>query len=119
MEPVEARLVRGARVAMRQNLIDHRLAADARDPRFACRINVGHQDTIRRIEGGTEFLAQSLSAREAMRLKHRQDAVAAGRASGRQRRADLGWMMRVIVDQKVAFAGVLDLKATTRVLEMP
>ena len=53
-----------------------------------------------------------------MRLKHRQHAFAPGRFRGRERRANFGRMMRVIVDQQKAIALVFDFETAAGVLEI-
>ena len=117
MQPIEPRLIGHAAMSVRDDLIDDRLPADAGNRRFARRINVGHDDTIGVIEGRAKFLPQRLGPRIAMRLKHRQDAFAPGRFRGRERGANFGRMMRVVVDQQKALALVLDLETPAGVLE--
>ena len=52
-----------------------------------------------------------------MRLKHGEDAIAAGRFRRGQRRANLGRMMGVIVHQQEPIALVFDFEPPPRVLE--
>ena len=91
-------------MAVRDDFIDDRLSADARERRFARRINIGHDNAIGVIESAPKLLPQRFRPRIAMRLKHRQDAIAPGRFRGRERRANLGRMMRVIVHEQKAVA---------------
>ena len=117
MQPIEPRLIADAAMAVRDDFIDDRLPADAGKRRFARRINVGHDDAVGVVESAPELAPQRLRARIAMRLKHRQHAIAPGRARGRERRANLGRMMRVIVHQEKALALVFDLETPARVVE--
>ena len=85
--------------------------------RFARRINVGHHHAVGVVESAPELAPQRFGPRIAMRLEHRQHALASGGSRGRERRANLGGMMRVIVHQQKALALVFDFETPARVLE--
>ncbi len=107
MEPFQPRLVAHAAMPVRDDLIGDGLSADAGKRRFARGINIGHQDAVGIIEGAPELAPQGLGPRVAVRLKHREHAIAPGGFRGRERGANLGGMMRVIVHQQEAIALVL------------
>src|SRR5437660_10903249 len=104
-------------MAVRHDFINDRLPSDAGKRRLARCVNVGDDYTIGIVEGAPKFAPQRFRARIAVRLKHREDAIASGRLRSREGRADLGGMMRVIVHQQKAVALVFDFEATARVLE--
>ena len=104
-------------MAVLRDRVGDRLAANARQGGFARRVNIGDDDMIGVVESRAEFVPQRLGAGIAMRLEHRQDAFAAGRARGRERGANLGRMMRVVVDEEKAIALIFDLEAAARVAE--
>ncbi len=117
METIQPRLIAHAAMAVRDDFIDDRLSADAGKRRFARRVNVGHDDAVGVIESAPELAPQRLGPRIAMRLKHGQNAITSGGFRGRERRANLGGMMRVIVHEQEAIALVLDFKTPPGVLE--
>src|SRR5690242_3456168 len=78
MDRFSSRLIGHVAMAMGDHLINNGLSAHARDGSFARGINVGDDHPICVIEGGPELSPQSLGARVAMRLKHREHALPSG-----------------------------------------
>ncbi len=94
--------------------VDDRLAGDAFDRRLARGVNIGHEDRGGIVKRAAELVLQRLRPRVAVRLKHDDDALAAGVLRGGERRADFARMMRVIVDHHVAIGAELDLEPPAR-----
>src|SRR5207248_4781316 len=95
MDTGEARLITHAAMAMLRHSIGNGLPADPGNGRLARWINVGNDNAIGLIEGGTEFLSQGLGPGVAMRLKHCQHAIAPSRSRRGQRRPNFCRMMRI------------------------
>ena len=60
MHPFETRLITHAAMTVSHDFVGNRLAADARNRRFARRINVGHNHAIGVVEGAAKFTCTAL-----------------------------------------------------------
>ena len=117
VKPLETRLVGNGAMAVLGNRIRDRLAGHTRQRRFARGVNIGNNDVIGVVEGASKLVPQRLGAGITMRLEHGQDAFASGRARGRERGADLGRMMRIIVDEEKTISLIFDLTAAAGMAE--
>ena len=99
------------------DLVDDRLAADARDGRFACGVDIGEHEDVSRDECLAELLVQELRARVAMRLEDADQALRARLLGGLERRGDLRRMVRVVVDDPDAICAALRLEAALGTVE--
>ena len=115
VQPIEPRLIGNRAMSVREIASAIVWPLMPGNAGLARRVNIGDDDMIGVVKGAAKFVPQRLGARITMRLKHRQDAFAAGRFRGRERGADLGRMMRVIVDEEKAIALIFDLEAAARV----
>ena len=106
------------RCPCRSDLVSDGLPGDSRNRLLHATVNVRHDYAIRIVERATKFLLQRFGARIAMRLKHREHALATNRSRRLERRADFRRMMPVIVHQQKTVAVGLDLEPPARVFEL-
>src|ERR1700687_1785943 len=88
-----------------------RFARDARDGRFAGRIDIDQHEDIRLIERAAEFVPKVLGAGVAMRLKKHKQAMELEAAGGFERGANLDRVMTVVIDHSDVIHYALDVKA--------
>src|SRR5262249_18987348 len=117
MHALQPRLVSGSPKAVLHDFVSDRLAADARNRRFARGINIRYHYQIGIVEGAAKLAPQRFCTRITVGLKHREHSFAASRSRSFQCRLNLGGMMCVIVDEQKALALIFDLKPAPRVLE--
>src|ERR1041385_4626253 len=75
VDPIESSLIADAPMAMGNDFIGNSCAGNSRDGRFTRWINIGYDHPIGIIKSPSKVLAQSLGAREAMRLEHSENAI--------------------------------------------
>src|SRR5438046_6563635 len=90
------------------------LPANPGNGRLARGINVGDNNAIGLIESSAKFLSQRLGSGVAMRLKHCQHAIAPSRTRRGKGGPNVGWMMRIIIDQQKSVAERFDLETPAR-----
>src|SRR6266404_1125132 len=86
-------------------------AGDARDRRFAGRIDVREDEQVGLIEGAAELIPEMLRARIAMRLEKNQQAVKLTAASSFERGANLRRVVTVVVDYRDLVHGAFYVEA--------
>src|SRR5262249_48111357 len=67
---------------------------------FTGRIDIENQGDIREIESSSEVIEKMKRPGVAVRLEDRKDAAEIAGLGGAQGGANLGWMMRVIIDDR-------------------
>ena len=92
---------------------------DALDRRFRRRVDIEHVHAIGLMKGAREIVHQRLRARVAVRLEQHVNASKAAGARGRERGANLGGVMAVVVDHGDAALRAAHLKAAVHAAEMP
>src|SRR3989454_1151736 len=87
------------------------LAGDPRNRRLAGRVDIGQHEHVGLVECAAKLIPEKFGARIAMRLEKNQQPVELATPCGVERRANLRGVVAIIVNQRDAVDGALDVEA--------